>query len=184
MGSNEGTLLIRDAAEGDGEVIRAVALAAYEQYADTLPKKRWEAYRESIAGSVDGDGPEARIVAELNGEIVGSVLLFISSEKAYGKPELGIDGPIIRLLSVAPSARGKGVATALIQECVRRARTLGAAYLHLHTSAMMASAVKLYERLGFERAPDKDFQNGETHVLHYRLNLTMTALLKPAGKHS
>jgi GNAT superfamily N-acetyltransferase len=179
MGSYDGTLQIREANEADREAVRAVVLTAYEQYAEVLPKERWEAYRDSIAASVEGDGPEARIVAELDGKIVGSTLLFISSEKAYGLPELGIEGPIVRLLAVAPGFRGKGVATALIREGVRRARRLGAASLHLHTSDMMASAVKLYERMGFERARDKDIQNGETLVKCYRLDLSTTELLEP-----
>ncbi|MFC5449338.1 GNAT family N-acetyltransferase [Paenibacillus aestuarii] len=165
------TLRIRNAQAADQEAIRSVALAAYEQYASDLPKDRWDAYRESIARSVEGDGPEARLVAELGGRIVGSALLFVGSERAYGLPALHIEGPILRLLSVVPWARGRGVATALLREGVRRARALNAPYLHLHTSDMMASAVKLYERLGFERAVDKDIQNGETLVKCYRLKL-------------
>lgn len=164
-------LVIRDAREEDREEIREVALSAYSQYAEHLPPDRWEAYRDSIAASVEGEGPEARIVALKDGAIVGSVLLFLTSERAYGLPQLGIDGPIIRLLAVHPSARGLGVATELIREGAIRAQRLGAPYLHLHTSDMMASAVQLYERLGFERAHDKDLMNGETLVKCYRLRL-------------
>ncbi|WP_412679038.1 hypothetical protein [Brevibacillus parabrevis] len=39
------------------------------------------------------------------------------------------------------------------------------------TTDMMAAAVKLYERLGFARAVEKDFFNGETHVKSYWLRL-------------
>lgn len=174
----EEKLRIREAAAADREAIRSVALSAYEQYAHLLPTDRWEAYRDSIAASVEGDGPEARIVAELNGEIVGSVLLFLTSDKAYGLPGLGIGGPIIRLLAVAPAVRGKGIATALIREGIRRAGLLGYDVLHLHTSDMMASAVNLYERLGFERAADKDIMNGETLVKCYRFRLRTAAALE------
>lgn len=171
-------LRIRDAVDSDREAIQAVALGAYLQYAEVLPQDRWEAYRDSILASVYGEDPAARIVAEWNQEIVGSVLLFITSEKAYGRPQLGIKGPIIRLLSVSPHARGKGIATALIKECVRRAQQMGADYLHLHTSDMMAAAVKLYEHLGFERAEDKDMMNGTTLVKGFRINLQTTNLLE------
>lgn len=174
-------LRIRDAVDSDREAIQAVSLGAYVQYAEVLPKERWEAYRDSILASVYGEEPAARIVAEWNQEIVGSVLLFITSEKAYDRPQLGIKGPIIRLLSVSPHARGKGIATALIKECVRRAQQMGAEYLHLHTSDMMAAAVKLYEHLGFERAVDKDMMNGTTLVKGYQINLQTTNLLESAN---
>ncbi len=64
-----------------------------------------------------------------------------------------------------------GIAERLIEEVVRRSRDLGVATLHLHTTDMMAAAVKLYERLGFARAVEKDFFNGETHVKSYWLRL-------------
>lgn len=99
------------------------------------------------------------------------MLLFTSSEAAYGRPELGINAPILRLLAVSTAARGRGIATLLIGEAVRRSREQGAAALHLHTSDMMASAIKLYEHLGFTRAYETDIMNGETLVKGYRLDL-------------
>ncbi|MNE97889.1 hypothetical protein D3C80_1963150 [compost metagenome] len=36
---------------------------------------------------------------------------------------------------------------------------------------MMASAIKLYEHLGFKRAYETDIMNGETLVKGYRLDL-------------
>ncbi|MNN88411.1 hypothetical protein D3C81_2060930 [compost metagenome] len=36
---------------------------------------------------------------------------------------------------------------------------------------MMASAIKLYERLGFKRAYETDIMNGETLVKGYQLDL-------------
>lgn len=174
---NSKEIQIREATELDREAIQNLMLEAYQQYETILPGDKWEPYRESIKASVYGEGPAARIIALIDGEIVGSVQLFLSSETAYGAPELGINSPIIRLLAVSPTARGKGIATELIKESVRHTISLGATVLHLHTSDMMASAVKLYERLGFERAFDKDIMNGETLVKSYRLQLQETAIL-------
>ncbi|UKS26449.1 GNAT family N-acetyltransferase [Paenibacillus sp. HWE-109] len=170
-------LEIREATEADRDAIRKVLEDAYGQYRAVLPPEGWNQYRENIIASVDSDKPTARIIALIDGEVVGSSQLFLSSEAAYGLPELEIQSPIIRLLAVSPSARGRGIATALIKEHVRRARELGAATLHLHTSDMMESAVKLYERLGFERAQDKDIHKGETLVKSYRLQLQTAAIL-------
>ncbi|NEW08372.1 GNAT family N-acetyltransferase [Paenibacillus sp. SYP-B3998] len=168
---------IREANERDREAIQTLLLEAYGQYEAVFPAGGWDAYKASILASVDGEGPKARIIVEFEGEIVGSSLLFLSSEVAYGLPELEIHSPIIRLIAVSPKVRGRGIATELIKESARRALELGAATLHLHTSDMMASAVKLYEYLGFERAFDKDIQKGETLVKSYRLNLKETAIL-------
>ncbi|RTE10147.1 GNAT family N-acetyltransferase [Paenibacillus whitsoniae] len=168
---------IREATAEDRDAIRRVLEEAYGQYQSVLPPEGWEQYKENILASVDSERPIARIIALIDDEVVGSSQLFHSSDAAYDSPELGIESPILRLLAVAPSARGQGIATALIQENVKRAAALGADTLHLHTSDMMESAVKLYERLGFERAYDKDIQKGEILVKSYRLHIQTAAIL-------
>jgi len=65
--------------------------------------------------------------------------------------------PEIRLLAVAPAARGRGVGTALMEECLRRARAAGACAIGLHTVDVMEVAVRMYERMGFVPAPETDF---------------------------
>lgn len=170
-------LRIRDAADEDREAIRSVLLSAYEQYRHELPEDRWNEYRNNIASSVDAPGATGWLVAEEDGRIVGSATLFGSSIAAYGQ-DLGIESPIIRLLAVHPDERGKGAATALLREAARRAKEAGAQTLHLHTSDMMASAVRLYERLGFERDTDKDIWNGHHLVKSYRLRVQEAALLQ------
>jgi len=170
-------VFVREAEDRDREEIREVLLAAYGQYESTMPEERWIEYKRNIAESVDAPGPFARLVAEADGRLVGSAVLFDSSLIAYGR-DLGIESPIVRLIAVRPEARGRGVATALLRESARRARAHGADTLHLHTSDLMASAIRLYERLGFERAYDKDLYNGDILVKSYRLHLNDAALLK------
>lgn len=169
--SDSSQVIIREAADSDREAIAAVLLEAYGQYSTFMPEEAWVEYRNSILGSVHGEGPAGRIIAETGSQIVGSVLLFLSSEAAYGKAELGIQSPIIRLLAVSPDARGQGVAERLIAEAAARSAKLGAATLNLHTSDMMAAAVRLYERLGFQRAYETDIMNGDILVKGYRLEL-------------
>ncbi|MFB9279047.1 GNAT family N-acetyltransferase [Cohnella cellulosilytica] len=172
-----GQAIVRHAEERDRDAVLNVLLGAYSQYETTLEPDRWTQYKESIVEAVDAATTKARLVAELDGRLVGSVFIYDSSEAAYGAPQLEIHNPIIRLLGVLPSARGSGIATALIRESVRVIKEWGADTLHLHTSDMMDSAVRLYERLGFERAYDKEFHNGAVLVKSYRLKLSDTALL-------
>ncbi|WP_138496155.1 GNAT family N-acetyltransferase [Paenibacillus pinistramenti] len=167
----ENEIRIRDAQDWDQPGIERLLLDAYGQYEQVMPADRWAEYRDSILESVYREGPEARIVAEKDGEIVGSLLLFLTSEAAYGRPELDIQAPIIRLLAASPKVRGQGVATRLIQATVERAKRYGAERIYLHSSDLMASAIRLYEYLGFERTPEKEMLNGTTLVKCYSLPL-------------
>ena len=62
----------------------------------------------------------------------------------------------LRMLAVSRSARARGIGTALVTECVARARLAGATTLGLDTTDAMADAHRLYTRLGFDRMPDRD----------------------------
>ncbi|GGA43579.1 GNAT family N-acetyltransferase [Paenibacillus physcomitrellae] len=164
-------IVIRDAQEEDQPNIERLLLEAYGQYEEVMAGERWLAYRESIRDSVYKEGPVARIVAELNGEIVGSVQMFLDSEVAYGRSDLNIQDPIIRLLATSPQARGRGVATLLIRESIERSRQLGGEMLYLHSSDLMAPAIRLYEHLGFVRTPEKEMLNGTTLVKCFSIPL-------------
>lgn len=170
-------LNVRQATAGDRIPLQKVLLDAYGEYEAVLPGQRWEEYKASILQAVDEGSLSVKLVAERDGAAIGSVFLFDSSEAAYGLPDLNIQSPIIRLLAVIREARGTGAATELIRESARLARARGAEWLYLHTSDMMGSAVRLYERLGFERAHDKEFMNGDLLVKCYRLDLVRTPLL-------
>ena len=81
--------------------------------------------------------------------------------------------PEVRLLAIPPEYRGQGLARALMDECCRRARTLGAEYLGLHTSQSMRAAIALYASMGFERAPNLDFRTDKSELIEgYRLRIT------------
>ena len=62
-----------------------------------------------------------------------------------------------RMLAVSPAARGRGVGQALVELCLRRARELGYAGIRMSTMDRMTSAHRVYERLGFVRAPQDDW---------------------------
>lgn len=80
----------------------------------------------------------------------------------------------IRLLGVAPSARGRGIGEALLAECIRRARNHGSQRLVLSTQPSMASAQRLYTRAGFVRAPERDWSKAGSPRLAFTLELART----------
>ncbi|MDT9688247.1 N-acetyltransferase [Streptomyces sp. P9(2023)] len=64
-----------------------------------------------------------------------------------------------RMLAVAKDARGRGVGEALVRACVERAReTPGCRHMVLSTQHRMASAHRIYERMGFVRTPGRDWK--------------------------
>ena len=152
-----GELLIRDARPGDRDRIREVTLAAYQEYAAQMPEL-WEGYRQNIVATLARVEPAEQIVAERDDTIVGTVLLYPPRRvRPPGGESMEMPWPEVRLLAVAPAARGQGIGAALMQECVRRARGSGTGALTLHTADLMRTAMRMYERMGFVRAPELDF---------------------------
>ncbi len=174
-------LKIRDARRKDRDVAREVTLSAFQQYATVMPPPRWEGYRENILTTMTDVGPAQHIVAEKDGVILGSVLLYPPGT-AFSTPEEGpLTCPEVRLLAVAPRARSQGIGAALMKECIRRARRLGTACLNLHTTDMMQVAMRMYERMGFVRAPELDFHpDPSVTVKAYRLELDHVGKTKKA----
>ena len=171
MNAND-TLTIRDATPEDRDAIRdddAGGLRTVRAGDDAEPLARilHAHLLETLAAD---DAPF--IVAELDGAIVGSVRLV--PPKPVDAPDYrpGGEWPEVSILAVAPEARGKGIAAALLDECIRQARESGATTLGLHTEEAMAVALDMYLRRGFVRAPETDFYpDEEWHVMGFRLDL-------------
>jgi GNAT superfamily N-acetyltransferase len=163
---------IRGANEGDRDAIEGVTLAAYQQYAAVMPAL-WERYRENILVTLAAAPSGTQIVAEKDGHVVGSVLLYPAGTViTSGVRSTTLPFPEVRLLAVAPSVRGQGMGALLMEECVRRARTSRAKGLTLHTTEVMQAAMRLYSRMGFRRAPELDFQPVPgVSIMGYRLDL-------------
>jgi GNAT superfamily N-acetyltransferase len=84
-------------------------------------------------------GRERAWVAELDGERVGMVML-VRLDDATAK---------LRILLVEPEARGRGIGSALVTECLDFARTAGYRRVTLWTDSGLDPARHIYEREGF-----------------------------------
>jgi ribosomal protein S18 acetylase RimI-like enzyme len=90
--------------------------------------------------------PEAHLVAELNGSVVGYIRLKPPTRLPENAHVMQVQG-----LAVDPSARRRGVAAALLTEAMQLLRERGTRKLTLRVLGTNAAAIALYERLGFTR---------------------------------
>ncbi|MFL6123130.1 GNAT family N-acetyltransferase [Actinophytocola sp.] len=95
-----------------------------------------------VAGYLDKHDPEVERawIAELRGERVGAIFC-VRTDDTTAK---------LRLLHVEPSARGAGVGTVLVDECVDFARSVGYRSMELWTVSILAPARRIYQRAGFQ----------------------------------
>jgi ribosomal protein S18 acetylase RimI-like enzyme len=74
------------------------------------------------------------------------------------------------MLAVSPRAQGRGAGRALVEACVSRARAAGKRRIVIHSTEWMTTAHRLYDDLGFERAPELDWSPG-VQLLGFVLDL-------------
>lgn len=167
-------LIIRDSKEEELAFIREMRLQAYEEHIPKIPNAHWSALKQSILSDSDSKPGIERIVAEIDGEIVGSVALFAPDKQIYeGLLDEELDYPELRMLAISTQARGKGVATALINECIKRTKEKGFTEMGLHTADFMENAIKLYAHLGFERLPQFDFEPANDGIIVKAFRITL-----------
>jgi len=119
--------------------------------------------------------PQAQLLVALDADdrLLGGVVYFgdMAHYGSAGSATTLVGTSGIRLLGVAPAARGMGVGRALTEACIERARERGHARVVLHTTRAMQVAWGMYQRLGFEPAPELDFMQGELPVFGFGLRL-------------
>lgn len=145
-------------------MIRKQRVKAYKEHAKNIPEGHWDTLKKAISSDAEEQPVVELLVAEIDGKVVGSVALFPSKSDTYkGFVDL-LDYPEIRMLAVNQEYRRKGIAEALIKECIHLAKAKGYQYIGLHTADFMKTAMRLYERMGFERIPQFDFHSADDGI--------------------
>jgi DNA-binding MarR family transcriptional regulator/GNAT superfamily N-acetyltransferase len=138
--SSRGPVVMRPPVSGDfGWVVERHGALYRDEYG-------WDESFEALVGRLVADyieradrRREAAWIAELDGERVGCV--FCTKK----------DGEVakLRLLLVEPTARGLGIGSRLVDECIRFARRAGYKHMTLWTNDVLVDARRIYERAGF-----------------------------------
>jgi ribosomal protein S18 acetylase RimI-like enzyme len=161
-------VVIRPVDEGEYQAVADLTVATYAAVLGTDLGN----YRAELA-DVARRARHALVLVAVDepGELLGSVTYVPGPGGPYAEFD-GADEAGIRMLVVAPGAQRRGVGTALVQACLDRARADGKRRVSLHTTPAMTAAQRLYEGLGFVRAPERDWApNGEVFLLGYVLVL-------------
>ncbi|MBA2921074.1 GNAT family N-acetyltransferase [Sphingomonas sp. MAH-20] len=138
------TLTIRWARPGDeAEVLRLVrGLAAYERAPDAV-----QTTEAMLTETLFGATPQVfAFLAELDGRVVGLALWFLTYSTWTGRPSLYLED-----LFVDESARGRGVARALMVRLARETKARDCARMDWAVLDWNVDAMAFYERLGAGR---------------------------------
>jgi GNAT superfamily N-acetyltransferase len=146
---------VRDAVPADHPAIRDILIAAYGQYAGLIGPDVFPGYLADLL-DLEGHASHGRLLVVQAGEQVRGFAAFYpdATVQGLGWPPGWASG---RALAVHPAARGQGTARVLLAASERLAQDIGAPVFAFHTASFMTGAIALYERLGYRRAPEFDF---------------------------
>jgi predicted N-acetyltransferase YhbS len=145
-------LVIREARDNELDIVASLVVDAYSEFAARMAPDAWSSFAQDIA-NVRGRSIDAQVlVAERDGRIVGTVTRYPNWRGAQQ------DASAVRVLAVPPAERGTGVGRALVEHCIELAQKEGKERVVVAVAPEMEDARDLYDRLGFERAPDLDHE--------------------------
>ncbi|MEU4671163.1 GNAT family N-acetyltransferase [Amycolatopsis sp. NPDC023774] len=111
---------------------------------------------ESELRDVAHRAEHAELLVAVDGAAVLGTVAVVRPGTSYA--EISREGELeFRMLAVAGSARGRGIGEALTRAVLERARQLGLGKVVLSSLDRMRTAHRLYERIGFRRLPERDW---------------------------
>jgi len=167
-------LTIRDLQPGEYDALGRLMVQVYsglEGFPTPIEQPHYYELLANIGHFAERPGARVLVAVAGDGVPAGGVVYF-GDMAQYGSGGIATtirDASGIRLLGVDPRFRGAGVGRALTNACIQLARDAGHREVILHTTAPMQVAWKMYERLGFVRAEELDFQQEGYPVLGFRL---------------
>jgi putative acetyltransferase len=132
---------VRRAGQADADGIAGVIRSVYDEHGFTWDAEGYHGDLRDAATHYGG----AFWIAEVDGEIVGTIGLELGAERVGGLP--GCDCSLERLY-VLERARGQGAGSALLKAAIHEARAHGRRRLAIWSDKRFEDAHRLYERFG------------------------------------
>jgi ribosomal protein S18 acetylase RimI-like enzyme len=148
----EGAITIRPAEPADYVGVGELTASAYLADGFVSP----DSFYLDELRDAERRAKEAELLVAVNGQrLIGTVTFCVA-----GTPYAEISQPgeaEFRALAVDPAGRGRGIGSALVDACVKRAVELGCSRIVLSTQTKMTTAHRIYERAGFVRMQERDW---------------------------
>ncbi|EHR59937.1 GNAT family N-acetyltransferase [Saccharomonospora cyanea] len=148
-------IVVRPARPDELPAVGEVTVAAYraDGYLDDGDGR---AYTRSLRDAARrAEHAHLLVAVDGAGELVGTATV---AEPGSALAEMCGEGEAeLRMVAVAPHARGRGVGESLTRASLDLACERGARRMVLCSLAAMTTAHRLYERLGFDRVPSRDW---------------------------
>lgn len=155
------TVEVRLAEDWERPSLAELIVSVYRQFATgDGDESFWEHHRQSTRQTVIHDESVVPILASCDGQTAGAVIVCPPYETRFGEKLVKNIYPEMRLLAVSPKFRNLGIAGKLVDRCEQIAIEQGFDTLSLHTTRLMAAAMAMYQRRGYERFCEIDFEAG------------------------
>lgn len=131
---------IRIAVESDAGPIALVLSEAFAEYRSQYTQTAFDATCPSIEVILKRMSEGPVWVAELDGEVAGTVAAVSKGDNLY-----------IRGMAILPPARGQAIGRLLLETVEQHALNHGHQRITLSTTPFLSRAIRLYESFGFRR---------------------------------
>jgi ribosomal protein S18 acetylase RimI-like enzyme len=110
------------------------------------------------------------LLLALEGEELGGMIVVVWGGSAAARFAKAGEAELA-LFAVRASSRGRGLGAALLGRAIEHVRVGGSSEVVLWTQPEMSDAQRLYQRAGFQRKSDEDFEREGRKFLMHRLTL-------------
>ena len=167
---------VREANSNEFSELGSLMVEVYSQLEGFPSPKEIPDYYDNLqnVGELTKNPKTKLFVAVSEQGIIDGGLVYVGNMRYYGaggEATLSQNAGAFRLLAVNPEIRGKGLGKRLIKACFQQARSEGFEYLVIHSTKYMMTAWKMYERMGFVRFPEIDFEKSGVTVFGFRYKL-------------
>lgn len=162
MNADGAGISVRELGPGDDlEAFGRLVLDSYVALAGHPPEADYEAELFDVAARVLTNP----VIGAFDGAEPLGCVTYVPDRHSPHAEDLEEDEAGFRMLAVARAAQRRGVGEVLVLACLDRAAEEGKRAVFIFSGDWMTSAHRLYQRLGFERVPERDWRIEEPPIL-------------------